>query len=233
LLSRALGNCDERTLLASSGPKGSKSATLEYWLRDEFFEQHCAIFHQRPFIWHIWDGRKDGFHALVNYQRLDHATLQKLTYSYLGDWIRLQEMDTNSNTPGAADRLGAARTLQSELAKILEGDDPYDIFVRWKPLSKQAIGWHPDLNDGVRMNIRPFMSAGDVGKKGAGVLRSKAGITWGKDRGSEPPRDKDEYPWFWSDAVPPTDFAGGKTFTGLRWNDVHFSLAHKRTARKP
>ena len=25
------------------------------------------LFHQRPFIWHIWDGRRDGFHALVNY----------------------------------------------------------------------------------------------------------------------------------------------------------------------
>ena len=29
------------------------------------------MFHQRPFVWHIWDGRKrDGFHALVNYHKL-------------------------------------------------------------------------------------------------------------------------------------------------------------------
>jgi hypothetical protein len=44
--------------------------SLEDWIRDEFFEEHCRIFHQRPFVWHVWDGRKDGFHALVNYHRL-------------------------------------------------------------------------------------------------------------------------------------------------------------------
>ena len=41
--------------------------TLDDWLCRRFFEQHCRLFHNRPFIWHIWDGRKrDGFHALVN-----------------------------------------------------------------------------------------------------------------------------------------------------------------------
>src|SRR5262249_28380529 len=85
LLVKALGKCDERALLLDAGQKGSKSTTLEDWLRDECFEQHCELFHQRPFIWHIWDGRKDGFHALVNYHKLDHAALQKLTYTYLGD----------------------------------------------------------------------------------------------------------------------------------------------------
>ena len=33
---------------------------LDAWLRDGFFDQHCKLFHQRPFIWHIWDGRRDG-----------------------------------------------------------------------------------------------------------------------------------------------------------------------------
>ena len=70
---------DEKKLIASSGLKGSKATNLEDWLRDEFFEQHCAVFHHRPFIWHIWDGRKDGFHALLNYHKLDHETLKKLT----------------------------------------------------------------------------------------------------------------------------------------------------------
>ena len=26
-------------------------------------------------------------------------------------------------------------------------------------LAEQPIGWNPDLNDGVRLNIRPFMTA--------------------------------------------------------------------------
>jgi len=44
---------------------------LDDWLRNGFFEEHCKLFHDRAFIWHIWDGRKrDGFHALVNYHKL-------------------------------------------------------------------------------------------------------------------------------------------------------------------
>ena len=59
-LVQALGRFDINALIASAGPKGSKSETLEEWLQDEFFEQHCALFHHRPFIWHIWDGHKSG-----------------------------------------------------------------------------------------------------------------------------------------------------------------------------
>ena len=233
LLADALGNCDEKVLLASAGKKGSKSKNLEDWLRDEFFAQHCDLFHKRPFIWHIWDGRKDGFGALVNYHMLDHATLQKLTYTYLGNWIHDQESDAKADKPGAAERLGAAQALQADLAKILEGEAPYDIFVRWKTLTDQSIGWHPDLNDGVRLNIRPFIKARDLGKKGAGLFRSKPGssVKWSKDRGKEPQRPKADYPWFWCEEEPGTDPDGGKEFTGNRWNDVHLTLAKKGDAK--
>jgi hypothetical protein len=33
---------------------GSKKKSLGDWLRDEFFKQHCALFGNRPFVWHIW-----------------------------------------------------------------------------------------------------------------------------------------------------------------------------------
>ena len=71
--------------------------------------------------------------------------------------------------------------------------------MRWKPLNEQPIGWEPDLNDGVRLNIRPFVTAG--------VLRSKFTINWNKDRGKNP--DGSE-----------------------RLNDLHFTIAEKRTARE-
>jgi hypothetical protein len=225
LLAAALGSFDERKLLAATG---AKSTTLEDWLRDEFFEQHAKLFHHRPFLWHIWDGRKDGFSAIVNYHKLDHATLQKLTYTYLGNWIHTQESDAKADKPGAAERLGAAQALQAELVKILEGEAPYDIFIRWKPLKAQAIGWHPDLNDGVRLNIRPFLTAKDLGKRGAGILRSKPNIKWDKDRGTEPQRAKADYPWFWCDSEPSNDPEGGKAPVGNRWNDVHLTLEFKK-----
>ncbi len=228
LLTAALGAFDERALIAAVGLKGSKSKTLEDWLRDEFFEQHAKLFHDRPFIWHLWDGRPDGFHALVNYHKLDHAALQKLTYSYLGNWIQQQSDDAKADKPGAAERLGAARSLQTKLAAILEGEAPLDIFVRWKPLRDQAQGWHPDFNDGIRQNIRPFLLAGDVGKKGAGLFRTVPLAFKDKDRGTEPTRPKSDYPWFWCAEEPGTDPTGGKDFVGNRWNNVHLTLATKR-----
>lgn len=152
--------------------------TLEEWLRDGFFEQHCKLFQNRPFIWHIWDGRKDGFAALVNYHKLDANRLNNLIYTYLGDWIRLQRAAQDAGVAGADGRLVAALELQKKLIAIQHGEPPYDIYVRWKPLHEQPIGWHPDLNDGVRLNIRPFVEAG--------ILRRKFNINWSKDRGQNP-----------------------------------------------
>lgn len=232
LLSAALGAYDERALIQATG---STKANLEDWLRDDFFKQHVSLFHNRPFVWHLWDGLKDGFHVLVNYHRLDHATLNALTYTYLGDWIREQKAAAADDVPGAAERLKSATHLQGRLAAILEGEAPLDLFVRWKPLSQQAIGWHPDLNDGIRLNIRPFLLAGDLGAKGAGLFRAKPGITLDPDkadRGTEPLRDKDEYPWFWCDKPPGKDPFPGKEYSGRRWNGVHLTLERKRGAKE-
>jgi hypothetical protein len=231
LLTAALGAFDEHALVAAAGLKGSKSNTLEDWLREEFFEQHAKLFHDRPFIWHLWDGRSDGFSALVNYHKLDHATLQKLTYSYLGNWIQQQAEDSKADKPGAAARLGAANVLQVKLAAILEGEAPVDVFVRWRPIKDQVQGWHPDINDGVRQNIRPFILAGDVGKRGAGLFRAVPLALKDKDPGKEPLRLKAEYPWFWCEDKPGTDPVGGKDFVGTRWNNVHLTLDKKRKSR--
>jgi hypothetical protein len=183
--------------------EGATATNIETWLRDEFFVQHCKVFQNRPFIWHIWDGRKDGFSALVNYHKLTKENLSKLIYTYLGDWIRMCEAKRKADESGADGLLSAARKLREKLEAILEGEKPYDIFVRWKPLEQQPIGWEPDLNDGVRLNIRPFIEAD--------VLRKKPNIKWGVDRGKNPPGS------FWGE---------------VRDNDLHLSLEEKRKARE-
>ena len=72
------------------------------------------------------------------------------------------------------------------------------------------IGWNPDLNDGVRLNIRSFMTAE--------VLRHnkppKLNVKWDKDRG----KDVESAPWF-------------HQFKGERINDHHLTLAEKQRAR--
>jgi hypothetical protein len=197
---------------------GKKAGTIEDWLRDEFFQEHCQIFHQRPFVWHIWDGLKDGFHGLVNYHKLDRRNLEKLIYSYLGDWLTRQGQEVQQGVEGADTRVAAAEHLQDELKRILEGQNPYDIFVRWKPLDKQSIGWEPDLNDGVRMNIRPWITEAKLYKATKpGILRVTPNIKYTKDRGKDSSRDLNEFPWIAKSAD--------------RINDVHLSLDEKRRAR--
>ena len=211
----------QQDLLAQVGYAGK---TLDDWLRDGFFEQHCALFHHRPFIWHIWDGNKNGFSALVNYHKLNYATLEALTYYDLGLWIQRQQAAVDAGEAGGDARLQTAKQLQAKLKLILEGEPPYDLFVRWKPLSKQAIGWHPDLNDGVRMNIRPFATAD--------ILRKRVKIKWDKDRGKEPVREQKDFPWFWGWNGKTQDFVGAGTEPdGNRWNDLHYTNEMKRNAR--
>ncbi len=183
--------------------EGASSVNLDEWLRKEFFVQHCKVFQNRPFIWNIWDGRPDGFSALVNYHTLTKEKLSKLIYTYLGDWIRGCEAMKRNGESGAEGLLIAALKLKEKLEAILHGEKPFDIFVRWKPLEQQPIGWEPDLNDGVRLNIRPFVEAG--------ILRNKFNIKWGIDRGKNPP---------------------GSPWGEVRDNDIHLSLAEKREARE-
>jgi hypothetical protein len=188
----------ERRLIAEAG--GTEAMSLEAWLRTRFFRGHCTLFHQRPFLWQITDGLSDGFSAILHYHRLTRAALEKLTYAVLNDWIARMQA---ANRDVHAER---ARLLQAKLVLILEGDCPYDIFVRWKPLARQPLGWDPDLDDGVRMNIRPFMQAG--------ILAWQPNIKWTKDRGADVP----SAPWY-------------PVHKGERINDHHTTLAEKRAAR--
>ncbi len=82
-------------------------------------------------------------------------------------------------------------------------------------MHEQPIGWNPDLNHGVRLNIRPFMSVDAVGKKGAGILRDKPNIKWNKDRG----KDVQSAPWY-------------HKFNGDRINDHHLFLDEKIKSRE-
>ena len=233
LLADAYGNDWSNDVLAQLLTEvGHGGKSLETWLRDKFFTQHCdgKLFGNRPFVWHIWDGLSDGFSALLNYHKLNYKTLEKLTYNYLGqDWIGRQKRDADNGIDGAQEKLAAAEALKKRLELILAGEAPYDIFVRWKPIEEQPIGWNPDLNDGVRLNIRPFVLVEDIKVKDAGVLRDRVTSRdpktkelklWGKDRGSDVP----SAPWYELGLQ-----YGGKV--GDRINDHHLTLAEKRAAR--
>jgi hypothetical protein len=217
LLAKAFGGdwsaARESQLLRDAGCDG---LPLAQWLRDKFFEQHVTRFQKRPFIWHVWDGHKEGFSALVNVHLLTREKLNTLINLYLGDWITQQKRAVDAGNSDATLKLAKAEALKAQLEAILEGEPPYDIFVRWKPLHQQPLGWDPDINDGVRMNIRPFVEAGVLR-----IPRAKIGIKWEADRG----KDVASAPWY----------KLGPTYgepEGTRINDHHTTLAEKKAAKE-
>lgn len=136
---------------------------------------------------------------MAHYHRLTHDALEQLTFRLLDDWITRLGDDPKAE---------AARVLQAKLEAILTGEPPYDIFVRWKSLAQQPLGWDPDpdLDDGVQQNIRPFLKAE--------VLTYAPKIEKVVDRG----KDVASVPWF-------------HMWGGERRNDHHTTLAEKREAR--
>jgi hypothetical protein len=217
LLAKAFGSdwsaARESQLLRDASCDG---LPLAQWLRDKFFEQHVNRFQKRPFIWHVWDGHKEGFSALVNYHLLTREKLNTLINLYLGDWITQQKRAVDAGNGDATLKLAKAEALKAQLEAVLVGEPPYDIFVRWKALHQQPLGWEPDINDGVRMNIRPFVEAGVLR-----IPRAKLGIKWEADRG----KDVASAPWY----------KLGPTYgepEGTRINDHHTTLAEKRAAQE-
>mgnify|MGYP000076617205 CR=1 FL=1 len=200
-------DCNEE----SQNPFRAKSRSELYsYLQNEFFIEHCKLFLKRPFIWHLWDGEKDGFSVLLNYHDLDAQKLQMLLTEYLEPWCQRQKKK------GAIRKYTAAVRFKHELEAIQKGEEPYDIFVRWKRLAEQCIGWNPDQKDGVRLNIRPFVLAKDSKYKGAGLFRSwsKGMISWKTDRGKEEVEN---------------DFFSA--FNGKRVNQHHLSLRIKQKVK--
>jgi hypothetical protein len=198
---QAWGAGTEATLIAAScdriKDKAPKQLTLDQWLRTHAARQHAKLFQDRPFLWWVTDGRSDGCTVVVNYHRLTRAHLERLTWTVIGDWITRLGKDPRSE---------AAQVLQSKLARILEGEAPHDIFIRWKSAGDQALGWDPDLDDGVRLNIRPFIEAG--------VLGHIPNVSYGVDGG----KDNSNAPW-------------SAMFDGERRNGHHLTLEQKRAAR--
>jgi hypothetical protein len=147
------------------------------WLEDCFFDYHAALYKKRPILWHIASSQGRGscaFGALVHYHKLDHDRLAKLRGSYLSDAIAhfRREAGLAARDGRAEDRqdwqakLEEAETLDRRLQWVQEGVNgdpaPGDCRIRtpWKSEDELPVGWRPDLDDGVAVNILPLQTAG-------------------------------------------------------------------------
>ncbi|MGE5618445.1 MAG: hypothetical protein ACM3US_04220, partial [Sphingomonadaceae bacterium] len=140
------------------------------WLRRDFFKRHVQQFKQRPIAWHLVSPNR-AFEAFVLYHRLSRETLQRLRAQYAGSLIERLRADQERARARGADgevtqlqlQIEDVEEFRSRIEKIERGDElKYRIRCRWK--GEEEAGrpgpYAPDIDDGVKVNIRPFQEAG-------------------------------------------------------------------------
>ncbi len=143
---------------------------LAEWIRRDFFKAHTRRFKNRPIAWHL-RSPEGAFEALVLYHRLSKDTLQKLRVTYAGD--RLARLKADQQHAKDRGDTATVTTLQvaiedvedfrRTLEAIERGDDlRHRIRCRWKDETEAGRPgpYAPDIDDGVKVNIRPFQEAG-------------------------------------------------------------------------
>jgi len=143
---------------------------LDNWLERDFFRWHIQQFKQRPIAWHLTSS-VGTFQVFLLYQRLSRDTLRRLRDVYAGGLVNRLKAELE-RAQGRKD----ARTAEELRSKIEDVDDFRDrilaveegrelrnrIRCRWKGEEKDGRPgpYAPDLNDGVKVNVRPFQETG-------------------------------------------------------------------------
>jgi hypothetical protein len=174
--------------------KGYKKAeTIADWLNNHFFAWHASLYQNRPIRWHLASSqetrREPAFAALIDYHKFDANRLAKLRSTYVKEFLAtLRKNAALASKEGReADRLELEDKVEEvtlfdqQLARIEEGhhegpeggDRDYRILTPWKSPADRPQGWHPDIDDGVKVNITPLIRAnllrtnGNLGMKEA------------------------------------------------------------------
>lgn len=143
---------------------------LGEWLRREFFKRHLRQFKQRPIAWHLVSPERT-FEAFILYHKLSRATLQTVRTRYAGrliDRLRGEQARARERKDEAAVgrlqlQIEDVEDLRGRLEAIERGDElKHRIRCRWKGETETGRPgpYAPDIDDGVKVNIRPFQEAG-------------------------------------------------------------------------
>lgn len=173
----------ERRLEVEFGEPGAAQSESEFrqwvgrdlgdWLRREFFKRHVQQFKQRPIAWHLVSPERT-FEAVVLYHKLSRATLERLRTDYAGvligtlraDLERARERKAMAEVSRLQAQIEDVEEFRERLQKIERGDElKYRIRCRWKGEEEggRPGPYNPDIDDGVKVNIRPFQEAGLLG----------------------------------------------------------------------
>lgn len=147
--------------------------SLARWFEREFFKRHVSQFKHRPIAWHL-TSPKGAFQAFVYYHKFDKDRLKLLRSRYVSETLKeLRRQLGEAQNQAALDRkaLNRVAELEEKIADVEEFDRRLGllqegrqrearIWVPWKSPAEQPVGWDPDINDGVRVNIAPVQRLG-------------------------------------------------------------------------
>jgi hypothetical protein len=149
-----------------------KAATLGRWLERDFFKRHVSQFKRRPIAWHL-TSEKGTIQVIVYYHKFDRNRLTLLRARYIREVLdslrkeigKALQSGTDRNTLSSITELEAkiadVHDFDERLGRLLAGRDRESrIWCPWKKLEEQPVGWNPDINDGVRVNIAPVQRLG-------------------------------------------------------------------------
>jgi hypothetical protein len=148
---------------------------LPDWIERDFFKRHARQFKNRPIAWHLRSSA-GAFSALVLYHRLSRGTLGTLRTTYAGGRIaRLRAEQERARGRGQANLVSDLQVaiedveaFRAKLEAIERGDTLADrIRCRWKESDRDGRPgpYAPDIDDGVKVNIRPFQEQGLLAAK--------------------------------------------------------------------
>jgi antitoxin component of RelBE/YafQ-DinJ toxin-antitoxin module len=149
-----------------------KATTLGRWFEREFFKRHVSQFKKRPIAWHL-TSKEGTFQVIVYYHKFNKNRLTILRARQVREVLETLRKQLGEARSGEMDRQTLAKIVDLEkkvadiqdfderLRRLLEGRGrEARIWCPWKKPEEQPVGWDPDINDGVKVNIAPVQRLG-------------------------------------------------------------------------
>ncbi|RMG42890.1 MAG: BREX-1 system adenine-specific DNA-methyltransferase PglX [Methanobacteriota archaeon] len=165
VLTIMLGEDQTQQVLATliGEPHSDKDKFRRFMERDFFNKHHLKMYRKRPIYWLLQTANKNyGFY--IFHERIDKDTLYKLQRNYIDpklNWIEQQMKDLGrrmGESEGAEyRRLAREREKLEELyGEIKTFAEKVDKVLSLTDENGQIVGYDPDINDGVILNMAPL-----------------------------------------------------------------------------
>lgn len=138
------------------GGKGTPREVIRNYFLNDFYKDHCKIYHKRPIYWLFDSGKKNGFKALIYMHRYSQDLLAKLRT----DYVHEQQERYRTQLSHTAVALNTAKG--AERARLLKQQDKLSEQAREIGAYEEKVHHLADMNitidldDGVKKNYEIF-----------------------------------------------------------------------------